>query len=377
MIMPYGCAVGVSVWGAHMQRTWANLRCTGANLRCCEGRASMKVLLATKDSEVLNLVKLRAEHERVYALDTRRIYEAIPGTQLAIIDYEDLIAQPFSVEFVRKLLSSAPLRQCSSSEFLAAPQSYLETNEPAPSSFDLLPKRTIAVVSYAGGTGKTCLALDTALHFAERTSSWLPLPVALMEFTYGGSALAALLGQEQPNLADLVSQRVPEANQFRGVTVYGMDYAQVQGIPVDEMGRYYRSQIANHVLTVIDSVWPHGMLAQIKDSVDMWIILATPRLDAVENARRLYEELAPQYGLDRVLLVTNQMGGLADTLALMGTHRDLELRQTAPQGAFFGGRLGREILRKVYDSMWAPYEGRSRGPHPARGLLAKRGKGKR
>jgi hypothetical protein len=320
----------------------------------------MKVLVATKERQVFDILNAFPDLEPTAALDTRRIYEAIPDTQLAIVDYDDLIEQPFSREFARKLLGMAPLQQCSSAEFIASPDTYLKANVPALRPYTLPPKRTLVFTSYSGGTGKTSLALDTALHFVAQTKRRLQLPAAVMEFTYGSSALAALVGDMHPPLYDLISQPEAEPPQFRGVTLYPMDYDRVRSLAAEQVERYCRQQIAHHVLTIIDTVFPQMYVTALGNIVDLWVVLTTPRVDAVENARKLYHDLALEYGEDKVLVAVNQMGGLGSSLALMGSRRDLEIPRIQQGEVFFEGRLGREILKRVYNSVWQDYESAGR-----------------
>ncbi|MCD6518483.1 MAG: hypothetical protein J7M05_00965 [Anaerolineae bacterium] len=318
----------------------------------------MNVLVATKERLIFEKLQEMGNPKvnLTPALDTGRIYTAIPSTQLAIIDYFDLVPHPFSIEFIRKLLAAAPLIQCSSAEFLASPQAYWEQAPHRVRPYQLPTKYTIAFTSYSGGTGKTSLSLDTALRFAERTRARLQLPVAVLEFAYGHSALQALIGEEPFALSELITQPELSPYTFHGVTLYPMDYANVRALAIEQVSQYMREQIANHVLTVIDAIWPHGLLFPIGDEVDLWIVLTTPRLDAVENARRLREELAQEYGEEKVILAVNQMGGLAASLALWGTPRELELPRAQRSEAIFKGKLGKEILKYLYGPLWREYE---------------------
>lgn len=317
----------------------------------------MKVLVATKEHLVFDTLNNAAEDlELTAALDTGRIYRAIPELQLAIIDYPALVAHPFSVECVRELLSKAPLQQCTAVEFLASPDTYLDASDSRRRTYQLPEKRTIAFVSYSGGTGKTSLALDTALHFAARTRARLQLPAAVLEFVYGSSALGALIHARQPALHELISQPEIDPYSFHDVTLYPMDYESTRSLPVERVKRYLGQQIAHHILTVIDAIWPHGLVSAIGEEVDRWIVLTTPRVDAVENAVRLREELSLTYGEDKVILAVNQMGGIGASLALMGIRRQLEIPRIQQAEVFFGGRIGKEILAYLYGSLWQDYE---------------------
>src|SRR5512135_3712912 len=86
----------------------------------------MKILVATNESLVYNMLGKTADAEVVAALDTGRIYDAIPNVQLAIVDYPDLVPEPFSVDCIHRLLAANPITQCTSSQFMATPESFLK-----------------------------------------------------------------------------------------------------------------------------------------------------------------------------------------------------------------------------------------------------------
>jgi hypothetical protein len=325
-----------------------------------KGTSVMRILVATRERavfDVFNDVEGSMDTEVIPILDTGQIYETIPEVQVAVVDYGDLIEDPFSIECVRRLLSEAPIEHYTSGEFLASPEACLRQATPAGGQpFELPSKRTIAFTSYSGGTGKTSLALDTALRFASQTEARLPLPAAVVEFTYGASALKALVAEDQVTLDQLVLQPELRPYEFRGVTLYPMDYDPIRELSVEQIRRCLHQQISSHVLTVIDTIWPHGLASAIGEEVDLWIVLGTPRIDAMENARLLYRELGARYGEQKTLLAINKMSGLGASLALMGMHRDLELPVIQNAELFFEGRLGREVLDSVYGSLWREYE---------------------
>jgi hypothetical protein len=306
----------------------------------------MKVLVATKSLGVFDALQ---GVEAKKALYTDQVYQAIPEVQLAIIDWEDLIPYPHSIKMIKDLLVAKGILTISSQEFLAQPSRYLEP-KPSPKGPRLPDKKCLAFVSYSGGTGKTTLALDTALHFARRTK----LPVLLVEFTYGVSALAAITGLTMPSLYDLSTQLEAEAMRWKGVTLVPMDYESCQDLSAQLFGNYLKRQNADHILTVVDSSWPHGLLGAIREQIDEWLIVATPRIDAVENAKKLQSELASKNS--KAIIILNNKGGLVDSLALTGLERALDLPQLRRPDRF-EGQLGKEILSQAYGpGNWRKYE---------------------
>lgn len=330
----------------------------------------MKVLVATKDPDVLTTVREHPDAEPVPALGTGNIYKAIPEVQLAVVDYADLFPRPFSIELIRKLLEESGIPQYSSDEFMASVQSLLASRTPKGRTLPLLPQQVITFTSYSGGTGKTSLALDTAYRFVERTrNAWIELPAAVLEFTYGGSALGALVGEGQPTIDELVEQPEREPFRLNGFTLYPMQYDRLDLSARERIIEYLRRQMSHHVLNIIDTSWPHGLVSDLGAEIDLWVILSTPRIDAIENAQHLRDELAAQYGAERVLVAVNQMGGLSDKLAVMGSGYEIELSKVKQSGVFFEGKLGKEILTRVYGDAWQEYE---RARRRGRGLFKRR-----
>jgi CO dehydrogenase nickel-insertion accessory protein CooC1 len=103
------------------------------------------------------------------------------------------------------------------------------------------------------------------------------------------------------------------------------------------------------------------LVSSIESEVDLWIVVTTPRVDAVENARRLREELAHEYGAQKVIIAVNQAGGLMTSLALAGTPHELEIPNIQQDDLFFEGRLGRQVLNFLFSPIWREYE-RARRP---------------
>ncbi len=307
----------------------------------------MKVLVATSDLAVFDAFQGVEGIEYEEALFTGGLYDELPGAQLVIVNFDELVPHPYSVEMVRDLLENSEVPYVASDDFLTEPDRWIMEARRIRGEITGLPsKRSIAFASYSGGTGKTVLAIDTALHFARRTK----LPVLLTEFAYGESALAALIGGDVPHLFDLATQPDMEPATWKGVTVIPMDYDNCRDLSVQLIGRYLKEQLALHVLTVADVHFPHALLSAIQEEIDQWYIVTTPRPDAVENARKLKEELGRRAGI-----ILNQKGTL-DSIALSGIDRTLDLPDVG-QADRFEGKLGKPILAETYgEQNWRQYE---------------------
>lgn len=310
----------------------------------------MKVLVASKSIPVFETLRAMPDVEIEPALTTEEIAKVIPSAQLVLIDFEDVVEYPYDIGMIQAFLAEAQetrgLAWTRSADFLADPDDWLQQASRARGGPKLPDKLTVGFVSYSGGVGRTSLALDMSLHFARRAQR----PVLLLEFVYGTSALAALTGLEMPFLYDLASKIDLQPAVFKGVTLVPMDYENCRMLPPEEFGKYFKRQMANHVLTVVDAAWPHGLVRSIHDDVDQWLIVATPRLDAIENAKKLQLELGA-----KATTVFNQKRGAGDSLALAGMERGLDLPYVNRVDEW-SGRLGGELLNFVYGSAWREYD---------------------
>jgi hypothetical protein len=311
----------------------------------------VKVLVATKELAVFDALQGLSGLDTENALFTGQIYESLPGAQLIIVDFDDLVEHPYSVGMLRGILSDSEVPFVSSEEFLAEPDSWLkEARRLGGEATDLPTKKTVALVSYSGGVGKTVLGLDTAAHFARRAK----LPVAFLEFSYGESAVSALVGQSLPALFELATQPDVEPTVWNGVTLVPMDYDNSRDLSIQLLGKYLKDVMREHVLTVIDAHWPHALIGAVRDEIDRWYVVATPRPDAIENAEKLAAELGP-----KAAVILNQKGGMVDSLALSGIERAVELPRVK-EADRWQGSLGRKILTHTYgEATWAPYEPKS------------------
>jgi Mrp family chromosome partitioning ATPase len=315
----------------------------------------MKVLVATASVEALSHLQGcsgLSVQPVLYADQVAEALAAKDAPQLIILDWSDVVLDSYPVQRLKERVSQ--LQQSgavclSSQEFLAQPDRYLKAARESARDADAnlpLGRQCLAFVSYSGGTGRTTLALDTALHFARRTKR----PVLLAEFTYGISALRVITGLKLPSLYDLATQLVEVPAHWQGVSLVPMDYENCQDLSVQLFGQYLKRQIAAHDLTVVDSTWPHGLLSAIAGEVNRWLVVTTPRSDALANARRLKAELG-----DKATVILNRHER-ANGLDLAGLGEPWELPPLG-RAARFDGELGKRILAQVYGvANWRGYE---------------------
>jgi hypothetical protein len=326
-------------------------------------RRMVRVLVATQAEEVYQIL---GSHENVQydiALYTGTIKDLLPQVQLIIIDYEQLVAYPLSETEIRELILGADIPQCTSQDFINNPDRFLgELVMNRAGNMLSLPERyCLAYVSYSGGTGRSTLALDTALCFAKhmqksrpRTGN-VPGPAAgsalLVEMTLGVSSVVSLCGIEMPRLYQLATDTDTLPHQFRGVDMAPMDYENVRVLSSEFVQRYFSRRVKEYQLTVVDCSWPHGLSDAIASMVDLWIVVASKRPDTISNAHRLEEELQRQYGEEKVWLLQNMVDGgkKGEDGGSLNWHIRLP-RISSPDE--YRGQLGQAVLGKVFAPLW-------------------------
>ncbi|MBC7235986.1 MAG: hypothetical protein H5T69_09100 [Chloroflexi bacterium] len=324
----------------------------------------IRVLVATQTEQVYEILESRSDVRYDIALYTGTIRDLLPEAQLIIIDYDDIVEYPLSEVELREQIFSAQVRECRSEDFIADPDSFLSgmvINRPG-AMISLPDRYCLAFVSYSGGIGRTTLALDTAYYYAEAVNKFLKnrrvrregvkLPgssAMVVELSYGVSSLVSLTGIEMPSLMNLATDPESQLQVHRGVSLVPMDYDNVRMLAVDLLERYFRRQIEQHALTVVDAIWPHGLAEALSPFVDLWVVVASERPDTVANACKLREELAAAYGEDRVWLLQNQTSAKSEgnqqipwNIRVPRVTRADELR----------GELGRTILSSVFAPLW-------------------------
>jgi len=336
------------------------------------GNQIVQVLAATRDERVYELLRTRDDLRYEIALHTGTITDLLPQSQLVVIDYEDIIPYPLSEAELRERIFAARIHECSSQDFAANPDRYLRGlgSTLAGKILSVPENFCVAFVSYSGGTGRTTIALDTALHYRavikqyrEKHKKEVQLkeqvpdtPPLLIEVAFGASSLAALTGLDMPQLYQLATDPDIPAMTLKDVTLVPMDYDHVRMLSRDLLERYLNRVMSKHSLTIIDSVWPTDLVRSFKDRVNLWVVVASERMDTIANARKLYTELVQEYGDERVWTLLNQ------TVQEKGKRKksdqaewDIRLPYVVRPDEY-AGELGRGVLTRVFAPVWQDYE---------------------
>lgn len=326
-------------------------------------RRMVRVLVATQAEEVYQLLGSHDNVQYDIALYTGTIKDLLPQVQLIIIDYEQLVEYPLSETEIRELILGADIPQCNSQDFINNPDRFLGelVMNRAGNMLSLPESYCIAFVSYSGGTGRSTLALDSALYFAKQmqkgrgraANPQAPGPggTLLVEMTLGVSSITSLCGVEMPRLYQLATDTDARPHQFRGVDMAPMDYENVRVLSSEFVQRYFNRRVKEYQLTVVDCSWPHGLSDAIASLVDLWIVVASRRPDTISNAHRLEDELQRQYGEEKVWLLQNMVDNNKKSVDGSSLNWHVRLpRISAPDE--YRGILGQAVLSRVFAPLW-------------------------
>jgi len=325
---------------------------------------TIRVIAATQSNQVYEILRRCDNVKYDIALYTGTIKELLPGAQLLIIDYEDVVEYPLAEADVREFVFNSGIIEYSSKDFVADWERIIRL---AGGGDERLQNYCIAFVSYSGGTGRTTLALDTALTYAAAMKkqdgkaqqiasqpATTKEPVLMVEMTFGVSSLVSLTGVDAPRLYDLVTQTDAQVQTYKGISLVPMDYENACLLSTDLLQRFVQREMKTHRLTVIDCVWPHSLINPIQDQVNLWVIVASERQDAVANAVKLRDELRRDVVKEaKIWLTLNQASKAALDKDVGEVKWELKLPRIARPDEYRGD-LGRVILSRAFPE-WQEY----------------------
>lgn len=351
-------------------------------------RRKIVVVVATHNKEALAAIEQAGDRlplEQRQAITTEGVYGALPGAHLVVADVENLVeAGGLSRSQLAEVLAQKGLLAVRGDEFAAAAERWLDEARAASGIAEALPPRVVGFTGLAGGVGKTTLALSLARFFHERTG----LPAAVIELSFGPSALTALLGggKEFPHLLEIARQGQACAVWNRGVALAPMVWdSATQLLGEDGAWDAWATLAARSVLTVFDGPYSHPWWRVAASLMHMAFAVTDGRQDALAAAAYLAElgeceswsvragnrvvrgglptrasaeawvEKAQQDGGMGLVVQPQQVVGLRVLLNRGGLLSRIALQRSpvaslpdAGRSAMYSPKLGRALMRLVY-----------------------------
>ena len=267
------------------------------------------VLLAQRnpDAALVDLLAGQPQVEVIEAFSSRGALQALPGANLVILG-ELLAIESFNLEILQGALDRSQIPVVSPQEFTRQPEEWLARARLVnPKQVQFLPPRQVILTNWAGGVGKTTLALALCKRFCQATG----LPAALLELSLGGSALHARISPDLPGFYNIATEQ-DKPGRWEGVDLYPMDGRGLQVLLEEEPERVCQALAdirQTHTLVVVDAFPGHPLWSEVgQDSPQaLTFVVASPREEAVLQAQALKTELK-----GRTLLVLNMTRSLAD-----------------------------------------------------------------
>ena len=248
------------------------------------------VVLATRHANAPAALEEAAAHledvklERREALSVEGAYQELQGAHLAVVDLSDLAGADADRERLESALHSPNLLHMDGQTFVMDPVAALEQAVAQAGLGSMLPPRSVAFTAWAGGVGKTTLALASALAFHRETG----LPTAVIELAPGPSALQAVTGIEGATLYQVVTQGAAYPT-WEGLTLGLMDGSTAELLDPNQIAAHWQQVHAEHIYVAYDAGAWHPLMEYV--NAERIYVLIDDRPDAQVEAVKLAQDL--------------------------------------------------------------------------------------
>ncbi len=304
-------------------------------------KQQLVVLLATRHTQAPTALEEAAAHlgdvklERREALSVAGAYQELQAAHLAVVDLSDLAGTAADRERLESALRSPKLLHVDGQAFVADPVAVLEQAVAQAGLGSMLPPRSVAFTAWAGGVGKTTLALASALVFHRETG----LPTAVVELAPGPSALQAVTGAEGDTLYQVVTQGAAYPT-WEGVTLALMEGSTAELLTTEQIVAHWQQVNAEHIYVAYDAAAWHPLITHV--AAERMYVLADERPDAQLAAVKLAQDLR-EHTDNHVALGLNR-AGVAGRVSL--PEKPAFALKTVRHP--LNGKLGRQVLQAVY-----------------------------
>jgi MinD-like ATPase involved in chromosome partitioning or flagellar assembly len=281
-------------------------------------RDKLIVLLASRepDPKLVEVLAARSEIILRETFTTRGVIRGLPDADLVILG--DVIPLwDVDTSLMQHTLESTNIPVATAEGMLAKPEEWIATARLANrKKVQYLPARFVLVTGWAGGVGKSTIALAIAKRFRERN-----LPTAILEANEGGSYLVSRLGPQLHSLYDVITGE-GKASEWGGIKLHPIDYRASQVLSEDaRMPDFLVGLKKGYTLVVVDASPNHPFWPRLLDLATTILIVTAPREDSLYQAETLLKELQPVRAVRpdlHVHLIMNMVRTLGERVGMSG-----------------------------------------------------------
>lgn len=276
------------------------------------------VLLASKNPDP-KLVEVLAQRQEIIMRETfttRGVIRGLPDADLVVLG--DVIPLwDVDLSLMQNTLECTGIPVTTPDQMLAQPEELISTARLANrKKLQYLPARFVLVGGWAGGVGKSCLALAVAKRFRERN-----LPTAFLEASEGGSYLVSRLGPQLHSLYDVLTGE-DTASEWSGIKLYPIDHRASQVLAEDErLPDFMAGLKRGFTLVVVDASPSHPFWPRLLDLATNILVVTAPREESLFQAETLLKELEPVRASRpdlKVHLIMNMVRSLGERVGMSG-----------------------------------------------------------
>jgi MinD-like ATPase involved in chromosome partitioning or flagellar assembly len=248
------------------------------------------VLLASRDPDpkLVEVIAARPEIILRETFTTRGVIRGLPDADLVVLG--DVIPLwDVDMSLMQHTLECTNIPVTTPAQMLDKPEECVSTARLANrKKLQYLPARFVLVSGWAGGVGKSTIALAVAKRFRNRN-----LPTAILEASEGGSYLISRLGPQLHSLYDVITG-AEEPSLWEGIKLYPIDYRTSQMLSEDErMTDFLAGLKKGYTLVIVDASPNHPFWPRLLDLATTILIVSTSREDSLFQAETLLKELQP------------------------------------------------------------------------------------
>ncbi|MBN1440559.1 MAG: hypothetical protein JW929_14220 [Anaerolineales bacterium] len=276
------------------------------------------ILLAAKDPDP-KLVGVLAERQEVVMRETfttRGVIRGLPDADLVVLG-EVIPVWDVDPALMENTLECTRIPVTTPEQMLAQPEEWISSARLANrKKLQYLPSRFVLVTGWAGGVGKSTLALAVAKRFRERN-----LPTALLEANAGGSYLISRLGPQLHSLYDVLTGE-DTATEWEGIKLHPIDHRASQVLAEDpRLPNFLAGLKKGYTLVVVDAAPSHPFWPYLLDLATTVLVITAPREESLYQAETLLKELEPVRAARpdlKVHLIMNMVRSLGERIGMSG-----------------------------------------------------------